>query len=364
MTHRERVLKCFAHQEADRVPVDFGGWLCGIKPAAYKRLCAYMGVPFKAGDDSYTPSEKILEHFDIDFRRVDAKKPAHAQTRGNPDGSTTDEWGITRIYSSGDNQIVDFVLKNASIADLASYPWPDDSGTGRYEHTYDAAQVLREKGFAVVAQPDIDGVFELSCWLCGFERMLMDIVADLDFVHALFEKITQLQEKFALNYYSACGSLVDMTQFGDDLAMQTGPFFSLEMYRELIVPYQKRYMDAVKKRTQAAIFHHCCGSVYQLIPGLMEAGVQVLNPVQISAADMDPARLKKEFGKQITFHGGIDVQKVLPYKKPQEVRDEVKRILDIMAPGGGYILAPSHNIQDDVPPENIVAMYEAALEFG
>ncbi len=347
MTHLERVRKALNHEEPDRVPIDFGGWLCGIKSGAYDRLADYLG--FGQGErDGYDPPESMLLHFDIDLRRV---SPSGPPERKNPDGTKTDEWGITRKMANNDEQIVEFPLKDSALEDLEKYSWPEDSGEGRYEGLAEEAAEYHNKGFAVVGQPDIDGLFETQCWLTGFERALTDIALKSDFYYALSEKITSLQEKFAENYYSRVGDNIDMTQLGDDLSTQTGPFFPMEMYMEMIFPYQKRYHEAINRHTSAKIFHHCCGSVYGLIPGLIECGVQVLNPVQTSATDMEPEKLKKEFGNDLAFHGGIDVQKVLPFKKPEEVKDEVKRVIDALAPGGGFILAPSHNIQDDVPPE-------------
>ena len=363
MNSIERVHLTFQHKEADRVPIDFGGWLSGITGSACEKLSTHLGVG-DGGCNVYSLAEEILERFDIDFRRVTPKKPDYAASRTNDDGSFTDEWGITRIWENEDDQIVDFPLKDADIAALEEYPWPDASGRGRYDRVLDAAKGIRERSLAVSAQPDISGVFERACWLCGFDRILADMAMNPDFVNALFEKITVLQEKFARNYYSVVGSETDMVQLGDDFGTQRGPFFSPRMYLEMIVPYQKRYHDAIRAHTDAMIFHHSCGSVYRLIESMIEAGVQILNPIQHSAAEMDLAVLKKEFGSALVFHGGIDVQTILPFKSPDEIRDEVKRVLDIMAPGGGYILAPSHNIQSDTPPENVVAMFEAALDFG
>jgi len=216
----------------------------------------------------------------------------------------------------------------------------------------------------VSAQPDINGVFELACWLCGFDRILMAMATDPEFVGALFERITAIQERFAANYYARLGDEAEMVQLGDDFGTQNGPFFSPEMYRELVVPYQRRYHQAIRAGTSAKIFHHSCGSVYRLLEDMIAAGVEILNPVQTNAAEMDLQTLKKEFGARLVFHGGINVQTVLPFARPQQVRDEVKRVIDILAPGGGYVLAPSHNLQGDTPPENVVAMFEAALEFG
>jgi uroporphyrinogen decarboxylase len=359
----ERVQLTFRHQEADRVPVDFGGWLSGVKPSAYERLAAHMGMG-EGKWNVFSPAEEILEHFQIDFRRVTPAKPDYAQSMRHEDGSFTDEWGITRIIENEDDQIVDFPLAEADVAALDEYPWPDASGRGRYDNVLSEAKAIHERGSAVSAQPDINGIFELACWMCGFDRILMGMAVNPEFVTALFEKITSLQEKFAANYYSVVGGEIDMVQLGDDFGTQKGPFFSPAMYRDMIVPYQKRYHDAIRARTDAMIFHHSCGSVYRLLEDMIDTGVQILNPLQHSAAEMDLATLKKEFGDVLVFHGGIDVQTILPFKTPDEIRDEVKRVLDIMAPGGGYILAPSHNIQEDTPPDNVVAMFEAAMEFG
>jgi uroporphyrinogen decarboxylase len=363
MNSLERVRLCFAHREADRIPIDFGGWLSGIKPSAHRKLAGYLGI----GPDQwsgYSPGEDLLVRFGIDFRRVTPDKPAGARSRQNPDGSTTDEWGITRVLENEDDQIVRFPLAEADLAGLERFAWPDASGRGRYDRVAAAARAVRARGFAVSAQPDINGVFELACWLCGFDRILADMALDPGFVLALFERITRHQERFAANYYSVVRDDIDMVQLGDDFGTQNGPFFSPEMYREMVLPFQRRYHQAIRAHTRAKIFHHSCGSVYRLLEAMIEAGVEILNPVQGNAAEMDLGVLKKEFGEQLVFHGGINVQTVLPRGTPQQVRDEVKRVIEILAPGGGYVLAPSHNIQGDTPPENVVAMFEAALEFG
>jgi uroporphyrinogen decarboxylase len=359
----ERVRTTFAHREPDRVPIDFGGWLSGIKAGARTRLAQHLGIN-EYPRSGMEPGEELQRHFGADFRRVTPTTPDYARTHQNPDGSSTDEWSIRRVYENEDDQIVEFPLKDADVAGLQAFAWPNASGEARYDQVAVEARAIHARGFAVSAQPDINGVFELSCWLCGFDRMLMDMAVDPEFVHALFEKITGLQEQFAANYYSRLGDEAEMIQLGDDFGTQNGPFFSPDMYREIVVPYQRRYHAAIKAHTSAKIFHHSCGSVYRLLEDMIDAGVEVLNPVQHSAAEMDLATLKKEFGAQLVFHGAIDVQTVLPRSTPQQIRDEVKRVLDILAPGGGFVLAPSHNIQSDTPPENIVAMFEAALECG
>jgi len=163
---------------------------------------------------------------------------------------------------------------------------------------------------------------------------------------------------------SRTGNLIDVILCGDDLATQNSPFVSLDLYRRYIKPRQKKLYDFIKTKTNAPIFYHSCGAVSSFIPELIEIGVQILNPVQVKAQGMDLGKLKKEFGKQIVFWGGIDTQYVLPFGKPSEVRDEVRRRIDELAPGGGYVLAAVHNIQADVPPKNIITMFEEAIQFG
>jgi len=163
---------------------------------------------------------------------------------------------------------------------------------------------------------------------------------------------------------SRMGNLVDVILCGDDLATQNHPFVSLDLYRRYIKPRQKRLYEFIKTKTNAPIFYHSCGAMSSFIPELIEIGVNIINPVQVRAGGMDLPKLKKEFGKQIVFWGGIDTQQILPFGKPAEVRDEVRRRIDELAPGGGYILAAVHNIQADVPPQNIITMFEEALHHG
>jgi len=152
---------------------------------------------------------------------------------------------------------------------------------------------------------------------------------------------------------------------GDDLAGQNGPLFAPRLYREIIKPRQKRLVRYIRSRTKAKIWYHTCGSVLEYLPDLLDNGIDILNPVQISAKGMDPARLKAEFGDRLVFWGGaIDAQHVLPRASPQEVREHVRRNLEAFKPGGGYVFNNVHNIQGDVPPENVLAMFDAAYEFG
>jgi uroporphyrinogen decarboxylase len=365
MNPRERFERIINHQNADRIPIDIGGWLCGIRPLALKKLKEYLNIKGES-DHWYKDLDiRILEKFDIDFRRITAKGPKNFKPKRLSDGTYFDEWGIGRKYIAGDEQIVHFPLKDATIDDIENYSWPDPTSPGRVDGLLEEVKKLYyDTDYVIVAQANVAGVFELSCWLCGFERILMDLALNPEFIHKLYSKILELQLKYVENYYSVIGKYIHIVQLGDDIGTQNGPFFSLDFYREFVKPYEKKYISAIKQFTTAKIFMHTCGSVYDFIPDLIDAGVDILNPVQTRAKRMEPERLKKDFGNQIVFHGAIDEQRVLPFGTPDDVKKEVKYKIEILGKNGGYILAPSHNIQDDTPPENIVAMLDAALEYG
>jgi uroporphyrinogen decarboxylase len=209
------------------------------------------------------------------------------------------------------------------------------------------------------------GVFELGCWLCGFDDFLARLALDKKFVRALFDRVLEIQKEIVGRYLDEAGPFVQLVETADDLGQESAPLMSPETYRELIKPYHKAYIRFIKdKAPHAKVFMHSCGSVHALIPELIDSGVDVLNPIQPRARNMEPWRLKKDFGTRLSFHGGIDVVAVLPRCNPAEVREKVREVLTTLGQGGGYILAASHNIQDDTPPANVVAMYESALAEG
>jgi len=180
----------------------------------------------------------------------------------------------------------------------------------------------------------------------------------------LFDVVTEYSTALAEEILKLGGDLADVVYTSDDMGFQNGPIVSPELYRELFKPYHKKFFDTVKKYTSAFIHFHCCGSIYKLLPDLIELGVDVIHPVQVTAKDMDSSILGQEFGNQLSFWGGIDTQRVLPRGTAEEVKSEVRRRIRDFAPGGGYILSAVHNIQPDVPVENIIAMYEAGREYG
>jgi len=215
-----------------------------------------------------------------------------------------------------------------------------------------------------VGNTQLGSAFELNWYLTGLERFLTDMLLNPKFIEKLVARSLEIQRKIISNFLNAVGNYIQILAIGDDLGMQTGPLISPDLYRRLIKPYAKRLIRLIKSQTNAKIFCHSCGSIVSFIPDFIEYGIDVLHPIQVSAKDMDSKRLKERFGDKISFWGGIDTQHVLPYGMLEDVEGEVKKRIHDLAPGGGYVLAAVHNIQRDVPPENIVAMFKAARKYG
>jgi uroporphyrinogen decarboxylase len=204
------------------------------------------------------------------------------------------------------------------------------------------------------------------CWyLRGLEQWYIDMMTDRKFCEALIEQTFRFWYNYYTGFMEAVGDIVDIVMIGDDIAGQQGPLFSPDFYRSVIKPHHKKLIQHIRSLTQAKIWYHTCGSCVEYIPDLIDIGVDILNPVQTSARNMDPVFLKKKFGNSIVFWGGgIDSQHVLPFVTSDRVKKEVHEALEIFKPGGGYVFNNIHNIQSGVPPGNIIAMYEAAYEFG
>jgi uroporphyrinogen decarboxylase len=376
MNSRERVIAVLRHELPDRVPVDLGSTaVSGIHQRANDALKSLLGI--EANEPVHdliqglvVPDERILQRFGVDLRRVALQPPSNVAAflpSGNED-TYFDEWGIRRQHADLYWEIVEHPLADAKVEDLPRYPWPDPhdpcrvAGTSATLSTSLAEEVQRlyeETNYALVADFLGGGLFEQALWMRGFERFMMDLVRDESFATALLDTLLELYVEFYDVYLEAVGPYVQIVALGDDLGMQTGPLISPALYRRLIKPRHKELYDFIHARTEAKIMHHTCGSVFPLVQDLIDVGVDILNPIQTSAQGMDPAALKREFGERLVFHGGIDVQQILPFATPDRVREEVRRIVATLGRGGGYIFAPSHNIQADVPPQNVLAMYEA-----
>jgi uroporphyrinogen decarboxylase len=372
MTSRERVLCTLNHEEPDRVPIFFGtsGATTMLAPA-YDRFKSYLGVAgvpkLMSRQSRYARvDEEILRRFDVDGRPL-LPGPAPSVLRREIDERTyVDEWGITWQMKPGTLYFenVKPPLGDATVDALDRYAWPDLAHPSRFTGLATDAAALQQQGFAVVALSGVNPVEQI--WMLrGLDTWLVDLVQNPEFAHALLSKITALMLAGAQAFLAEVGPSVDIVITADDQATQHGPLMSPKVYRSMIKPYHAQLIAAIKQMTAAKVFFHSDGNVFPLIGDFIDIGVDLLNPVQVSAREMgDTARLKRLFGDRLSFCGGIDTQSVLPFGTVDDVRQEVRRRIRDLGPGGGYILAAVHCIQPDVPPENVLAMLDEALIAG
>ncbi len=380
MTPRERVLKALNHESPDRVPIDFGGFQTGIHRNAYRRLIDHMGIKDEVTildpvQQLARPCEELLQRFHVDTRYVVAHGPdgfdgtiRKVERNGRFWHDLKDEFGIVWSMPADHGLYMDISyhpLASAAIEDLAAYPWPNGADPTRFTGVRKHAQALRKKTPYALAT-GISGVVYEYCWyLRGLEQWFIDMIEQPEFCAALLDRTLAFWLDYLTGFMREVGDLVDVVMIGDDLTGQSGPLFSPAFYRRVVKPRQKTLVQRIKSLTRAKIWYHTCGSCIEYIPDLVDNGVDVLNPVQTSAAGMDPALLKQRYGRDIVFWGGgCDTQHVLPSATPEQVREQVRRNMETFKPGGGYVFNSIHNIQADVPPENIVALFDAAYEYG
>jgi uroporphyrinogen decarboxylase len=375
MNPRERVLTALNRQEPDRVPLDFGQAAGdGITASAYENLIAHLGLPKRSQRinnkmaQTVFVDEDVLRRFKVDFRRVDL---GAAENRPNvPVGEDgyRDEWGVVRSRPRGGYyyDLTDSPIKEDSLSALQRHSWPDPDDPGRYRGLGERARQLhQETDYAIVLQTNCS--FFLRCAeLRGWENFYRDLVGNPEFACALMDRYLDIRLRMAERALQEVEDHIDIVMVStDDLGMNDRTLISPNMYRELIKPRQRRTFKFFEEKTPAKRFYHCDGAVYPLIEDFIEIGVEALNPIQVSAAGMgNTQKLKKDFGNRLSFWGAIDTHHVLPQGTPQEVYEEVHRRIMDLGPGGGYVVCSVHNIQPEVPPANVVAMFDAAHELG
>lgn len=379
MTSRERVLTALDHKEPDRVPIIIGtSNTTGLKMKPYRRLKEYLGIQ---SEDKYIydwpelgtalPDEKTLERLHGDARGVldrlpqairerNRKRPAHAPC--------IDDWG------SGQKEIEDGVWypgihpmsASTSLDDIEKYPWPDMDDPYRVAHVKEEVQKLaRENRYAIIGTPWLLFPLERAFAMQGMDKFLTNMIDSPDFARALLEKIAGLCKTLMGHFLDAAGEDLDIIKIGDDIGTQDSLLMSPKMYRQILKPVHADYISFIKSKTKAKVFFHTDGDVFNLIEDFIEIGVDILNPIQTAAGKMaNIDELKKRFGARLTFCGAIDTQRILPFGAPKQVAAEVQRVLRIMAPGGGYMVASVHTIMNEVPPENILAMVDAVEKYG
>ncbi len=373
LTHRERVVKALNHEEPDRVPIDLFFHAGMLTDASYFALKHHLGIegeiePFRKGLGANYYDERILEALDIDFRRVFFEPGEELTPLNEEESQFVDAWGT--VFVSGPGYVHPAgppLTEIDSIEGLRDYPWPRPEQFGRLEGLKEQAQHLFQNTDYAVAlrRPGVrGGLLDQGGNLRGMEQFMMDLALIPDYARTLMEILAEIYAAVYTLALNEVGPYVQLVEAQDDLGAQLQPLISPTTWRQVIKPSQKYIFDAIHRcAPQAKIVFHTDGNVYPLIPDLIEIGVDVLNPIQPSARQMDSFRLKEEFGDRLCFHGAMDVQTVLNQDEAT-VREDVRRRIQALGPGGGFILAPCNHIQHDIPPENVVAMYAEARDYG
>jgi len=377
MTSRERLALTLSHKEPDRVPLDFGaGKSCKFTKLFYKKLLDYFGIEEEIvlchnWAQLVYPSERVLQLLGTDVRPLMPKK--------NPTDGPQEKWWEDEdwlYYSTEFGTKYRMPKKNGMYFDMFETPladaedeeddkkmvWPEPPTIDPVSR--EIAEIHHRDGFPTVLTEQYgNGFLQFGPMIFGYQNWLMMLAAEPERCTEFMERLYEKKVVFWENRMKVYGDTADMISENDDFGTQAGLFVSPRMLRELVLPYHKKLYAKIREKYDVKVVLHSCGAISEIIPDLIELGIDALNPVQTTAAGMDPAQLKKNFGNDVTFWGGgIDTQKTLPHGTPAQVRDAVKRNLDIFAPGGGYVFSMIHNLQPDVPMENFIAMWEAYQE--
>lgn len=378
-TSRKRIEAALNHREADRVPTDLA-----ITIAPYRRLRTYLGLPLEENikRDRFgevQPGLDLLAALGVDMTFVKLGGPDNWRPPAPPaEGITLDEWGVGRktITLANGNTLSEVVhsplsqLEPGQI-DLDAYPWPDPGDPGRIRGLEDRARTLFEETDLALMGRFGGTIMEQASFLRGYEQWLMDLILHPEFARDLMSRIAEIQIALDEAGIRAAGRFLSVFKLsGEDLGMQDRPLFSHSVWQETLRPVLRRRWTAARAaldRHGAAhvkLMLHSDGAIRNFIPDLLEDGIDVLDPIQLHCRGMEPGQLKEDFGARLVFHGAIDTQHLLPFATEDEIKSEVIQVMHSLGPGGGYILAPVHNVQPDVPPENIVAAYQAVQQYG
>jgi uroporphyrinogen decarboxylase len=372
MTSRERVLAALSHQQPDRVPLDLGGTRNSTMVVeSYERLKAHLGVatPPKIIERMMRVveiDEEVCRALAIDTRGVFPGGPTRGLAADLGPRRYRDMWGVERVQPEG-SYYYDLagspLAGDIAVQDILQYPWPDPDDPGFTDGLRERVRWIRShtQAAAVLALPS--AFVHISQYLRGFEDWFCDFVADPRRLEVLFDAILDVTLAIARRQLREIGQAVDVVLTSDDLGSQSAFLVSREHYLRYIKPRQQRFFRQIKDLTPAKVVFHSCGAVAAIIDDLIDMGVDGLNPVQPQAAGMDPAGLKRQYRGRMAFWGGTDAQGTVPRGRVADVRRMVERLMDDLGEGGGYIFSNCHNIQPDVPVENVLAMFEHAREY-
>ena len=381
MNSRERLLITLNHREPDRVPFDLGSTqVTGIHVVAYHNLRQALGLPpvevqlCDSIQQLALPNDDVIEQLSVDVRGLFPLNSHNWNVHQEDAGECWvyhDEWGITHHRPKPDGlyySIVQVPLAGLDITvqDIKNHAWPNMADPQRIAGLRELAEHYRAAGCGIVLKDPFAGLFEMAQRIVGMENCLVMMAADKKLAGALFDKLLELKLSFWEMALPQLADVVDVVAQFDDYGTQSSQLISPRMFRQQIKPRLITLFERVKQLApNAKRFFHSCGNVRPLLPDFIEIGVEILNPVHIRASGMEPAALKREFGDDLVFWGGgVDTQGVLPTGTPQEVKDDVRRNIEALAPGGGFVFNTVHNIQPDVPSQNIIAMWEALQEYG
>lgn len=364
------------------MPLDFGATvMTSIHIDAYQSMRNYLGLPQKKDiaildkvQEIVVVDEDVEELLGVDTRGVGTRPWGEfiPEIKDDKEGYTYfyDDFGIGWHKPDDGGFFYDMFYhpfnETLTIDEVEKFPWPDPIDPkdlpGMGERARHAAEVEKK---AVVVKSLGPGILETTTWMLGFEKFYISTITDIDLINWILDIILEIKTAYWEQVLTVLGDYADVIVEADDLGSQNQLLFSPEVYRKHFKPRHKKLFDFIHKHTDAKLFLHCCGAIRPVIPDLIEVGVDILNPVQVSAKGMDSAELKRDFGKDLVFWGGgVDHQRVLGLGSPQDVRDDVKKRIDDLAPGGGFVFATIHNIQANDPPENIVAMWETLRDYG
>lgn len=371
MTSRERVRMALAHKEADRVPVDLWGSASRIQTDLYLKIIEELkftepGSRIRPGTATEFVDFRLSDYFNVDFRHIDIRKPREFQSYTDAKGNIIDEWGVGRKVIGHYPTITYHPLAEAEAEDLDNYKWPFPEDEGRIEGLAEQAKEwYTQTDKAITATSAVSGqFFDMAQFLRGSENFFVDLYNEPLFAEKLIDKITETLIRINLHYLKPIAPYIEWVEFSSDLGTQSAPFISKQLFQKFFKePFRRMFSTLKKEYPNVKMFLHSCGAIYDFIPDLIDTGLDILNPLQPLAYGMDGANIKKNFGKDLVLHGGVDIQQALPGTLA-EVENEVKRCMNIFGPGGGYVCSTSNHIQPDVPVENVIKFFEYAREYG
>ncbi|MCK4977695.1 MAG: hypothetical protein KAS36_12250 [Anaerolineales bacterium] len=371
MNPRERFEAVVNHREPDRIPVDLGRHVGSLHRLSYTNLVENLADPDLKNQDKILDrmvqnvflDEKLLRKFNVDFRWLVPNWVGVHEVAD--EDAYLDMWGIKWTYMLDSYSMVDSPLKDVPIEGLDGYAWPDPYDSQMFAGLREQAKHWYENtDYVIVADSIKGGLLTKALQIRGYEAFFSDLAQDIPYAEALLDKLLWLYKEMWSQYLKEVGPYVQMVYFTDDIGAQNSMMISPDTFRSLLKPRLKDLIDHIKNLADVKFMYHTDGSVVPVIGDIIEMGVDILNPIQTSAMGMDTYAMKESYGDRLCFHGAIDVQQMLPFSTPEEVRyDVAKRIFDL-GRGGGYILSPCHNIGADVSPENILALFDAAKELG